>query len=94
MPEKVKTYKILLSGRVQGVGFRFFVEPRAKKYNIAGYVRNMFDNKVEVVCQGEKENLELFIKEIKKGPTFSIVRNVDIEEIKNLQKYSIFEIKF
>jgi acylphosphatase len=94
MPDKVKTFKILLSGRVQGVGFRFFVEPRAKKYNIAGYVRNTFNNKVEVVCQGEKENLELFIKEIKKGPTFSIVRNVDIEEIKNPQNYSVFEIKF
>jgi len=94
MPDKVKTFKILLSGRVQGVSFRYFAESRAKKYNIAGYVRNTFNNKVEVVCQGEKKNLGLFIKEIKKGPTFSIVRNVDIEEIKNPQNYSVFEIKF
>ena len=94
MTDKVKTFKIILSGRVQGVGFRYFAESRAEKYNIAGYVRNTFNNKVEIVCQGEEENLELFIREVKRGPAFSAVTDVDIKEIENSRSYSTFEIKF
>ena len=94
MTENVKTYEIVLSGRVQGVGFRYFVESIAGKYNIYGYVRNTSNNKVEVVCQGEDENIKLFIDRVKKGPAFSEVTDVKVEEIKESNKYSIFEIRF
>ncbi len=94
MIENIKTYKVLLLGRVQGVGFRYFTESIASKYDISGYVRNTFDSKVEVVCQGEEENLKQFIDDIKKGPVFSAVADVKIEEIKDSRKYSIFNIKF
>ncbi|MBA7508864.1 Acylphosphatase [subsurface metagenome] len=94
MIENIKTYKVLLLGRVQGVGFRYFVESIVGKYDISGYVRNTFDRKVEVVCQGEEEDLKQFIDEVKKGPAFSVVTDVKIEEIKDSRKYSIFDIKF
>jgi len=94
MIENIKTYRVVLFGRVQGVGFRYFVESIASKYNISGYVRNIFDRKVEVVCQGEEEDLKQFIDEIKKGPAFSAVTDIKIEEIKDSKKYSIFDIKF
>ncbi len=94
MTENVKTYKIILSGRVQGVGFRYHVESVAGKYDICGYVKNTIDNKVEVVCQGEEENLKPFIDEVKKGPAFSAVTDVKIEEVKESKIYGIFEIKF
>ena len=94
MAGKVKTFKIILSGRVQGVGFRYFAESRAEKYNIVGYVRNTINNKVEIICQGEEENLELFVKEVKKGPTFSAVTDVDIKEVEKPRTYNTFEIKF
>ena len=94
MIENIKTYKVLLSGRVHGVGFRYFVESTASKYDISGYVRNTFDRKVEVVCQGEEEDLKQFIDEVKKGPAFSVITDVKIEEIKDSRKYSIFDIKF
>ncbi|PIU28750.1 MAG: acylphosphatase [Candidatus Hydromicrobium americanum] len=90
----MKTYKVVLFGRVQGVGFRYFVESIASKYDISGYVRNTFNGKVEVVCQGEEEELKQFIDEVKKGPAFSVVTDVKIEEIKDSKKYSIFDIKF
>ncbi|MBC8387902.1 MAG: acylphosphatase [Actinobacteria bacterium] len=90
----MKTYKVVLFGRVQGVGFRYFVESIASKYDISGYVRNTFNGKVEVVCQGEEEDLKQFINEVKKGPAFSVVTDVKIEEIKDSKKYSIFDIKF
>lgn len=94
MIENIKTYELLLSGRVQGVGFRYFVESIAGRFGINGFVRNTFDRKVEVVCQGEEEDLKKFVDEIKKGPSFSVVTDVKIEEIKNSKKYNIFEIKF
>ncbi|MBE3089371.1 MAG: acylphosphatase [Actinobacteria bacterium] len=90
----MKTYKVVLFGRVQGVGFRYFVESIVSKYDISGYVRNTFDGKVEIVCQGEEEDLKQFIDEIKKGPAFSAVTDIKIEEIEDSKKYSIFDIKF
>ncbi|HEY4695799.1 MAG TPA: acylphosphatase [Candidatus Hydromicrobium sp.] len=94
MIENIKTYELLLSGRVQGVGFRYFVESIAVRYGINGHVKNTFDRKVEVVCQGEEEDLKKFMDEVKKGPSFSVVTDVKKEEIKDSKKYNIFEIKF
>jgi acylphosphatase len=94
MSLNIKTYGVLLSGRVQGVGFRYFVESIAGKYDICGYVRNTYNNKVEVICQGKEEDVKQFIEEIKRGPTFSVVNDVKIEEIKDSKKYNIFEIKY
>ncbi len=89
-----KTFQILLSGRVQGVGFRYFAEARASRYNIKGYVRNIYDDKVEIFCQGETGNLDKFILEVKKGPSFSHITHVDMEEIKDSPIYDSFEIKY
>ncbi|MGM0365602.1 MAG: acylphosphatase [Actinomycetota bacterium] len=94
MNGKTNTYKIILSGRVQGVGFRYFTENRAHKYNIGGYVRNTQDDKVEIVCQGDEDNLKPFIREIKKGPSFAMVTNADIQPITNPKNYHSFDIKF
>ncbi|MCG9478894.1 MAG: acylphosphatase [Actinomycetia bacterium] len=90
----MNTFKIILSGRVQGVGFRYFTESRANKYNIKGYVRNTVDNKVEITCQGEDEELKQFIEEIKKGPAFSVVTDISIQPVTNPKNYYSFEIKF
>ncbi len=94
MIENIKTYEVVLSGRVQGVGFRYYAESIAGKYDIKGYVRNTPGRKVEVICQGEEEDLNNFINEIKEGPAFSAVADVKIEEIKNSKEYNIFEIKY
>jgi len=94
MIENIKTYEIILSGRVQGVGFRYFIESIAGKHDIKGYVRNTFGNKVEIMCQGEEEDLKQFIDEAKKGPSFSAVTDIKIEEIKDSKKFNIFQIKY
>ena len=94
MIENIKTYKVLLSGRVQGVGFRYFTESVASKYGINGYIGNTIDKKVEIVAQGEDEELKQFFEEIKKGPAFSIITDVKTEELESSKKYNIFEIKY
>ena len=92
--KNIETYNLLLSGRVQGVGFRYFTEALAARYNIQGYVRNIYDNKLEIVCQGEPDNLNKFILEVKNGPSFSHVKQVDMEEVIDAPVYDVFEIKY
>lgn len=65
-------------GRVQGVGFRFFTEKIASRFDILGYVKNLDDGSVEIVAQGSEVNLQKFIKEIKIGPILSKVEKLDI----------------
>ncbi len=61
----VVRYHLVFKGQVQGVGFRFTTQRIAKKYRITGWVRNNPDWTVEVVAEGEKERLDLFLEEIK-----------------------------
>ncbi len=92
--KNLKTYKLLISGRVQGVGFRYFAEDKARILQINGYVRNTIDNKVEILCQGYEPNIDIFIKQMQRGPTFANVKDIKITEIKDAQIYNYFEIKF
>ncbi len=70
---------IIVSGFVQGVGFRKFIRYEARKLNLTGFVRNMPNETVEIVAFGEKENLEKLIAKAKKGSFIAEVKNVDIE---------------
>ncbi len=94
MIENIKTYNILISGRVQGVGFRYFAVSIAEKYDVRGYVANKRNGKVEIVCQGEEEELQSFMEEVKKGPAFSVVTDTVMEEIPEEKKYNTFDIKY
>jgi len=90
----IKTYRILISGRVQGVGYRYFVEEKAALYKIKGYVKNTMDNNVEVVCQGPGKILDIFMDIIKKGPAFARVEKINIEEVEKSHNYGAFRISY
>ncbi|MCK5566845.1 MAG: acylphosphatase [Actinomycetia bacterium] len=94
MVENIKTYKVLLSGRVQGVGFRYFTESVADKYSVKGYVKNSLAGKVEILCQGEKEEVRTFIDEIGKGPAFSVITGIAKQEVTDNKVYNTFKIKY
>ncbi len=66
----------LVSGRVQGVGFRRFVEQEAHHYELSGVVRNLEDGRVEFYAKGSEENLEEFEQAVRRGPMLSVVREV------------------
>jgi acylphosphatase len=66
----------LVSGRVQGVGFRRFVEKQAKEYEVSGIVRNLEDGRVEFYARGKDEDLEEFDRAVRRGPMLSAVRDV------------------
>lgn len=72
--------KIIVKGRVQGVGFRQFTVYQAEKFNIQGTVRNLRNGDVECIAIGTKENLAEFIEALKKGPPLSRVENITIND--------------
>ncbi len=75
------SYRFLVSGRVQGVGFRYFARQRADRLGVAGFARNLADGSVEVIAEGEKEALAAFEDALRQGPGFADVMNVERTEI-------------
>ncbi len=88
----MKRLLIKIYGRVQGVGFRYYTFKKATLLNIKGYVKNMPDGSVFVDCEGDKENLNLFLEFLKKGPQFAYVEDIEVKEAEP-QGYTFFEIK-
>lgn len=73
---------LVVSGLVQGVGFRYFVFDRAKVLGLAGYVHNVFSGDVEIEVEGDRSLIEEFIKEVKVGPRAARVADLKIEWLK------------
>ena len=77
---------IVITGRVQGVGFRYWLYLKATKKNIRGWVKNKITGEVEALLIGTNENVDEIIKQCKKGPHSSNVTQVKIQDYK--QEYS------
>lgn len=74
-------YLIIIDGRVQGVGFRYFTQLEASKLKLTGWVKNLVDDRVEIEIQGLEENVYTFISLLKKGNNFSRVDDVSLTSI-------------
>jgi acylphosphatase len=72
---------ILVSGRVQGVGYRAFTERTAKSMQLTGWVRNLEDSRVETSVEGERAVIDAFIERLKVGPRYAEVKNVEVRTI-------------
>lgn len=90
-----KTLRIIVKGRVQGVGYRWFARQAARELGLTGFVRNLINGDVEVVAQGEEEVLNHFIQQLSQGPAFAYVTEVQTEELDIPEdRYKSFEIAF
>lgn len=87
-------YRIVVSGWVQGVGFRFYAQRLAHHYGVAGCVRNLASGEVEIEVEGERPSVEQFIKAVKQGPDSARVSDVEIRPSSELKEYSSFEIRY
>ena len=87
-----KGVHLLVTGMVQGVGFRYYVHHAARRHDLTGWVKNLGDGRVEVLAEGEEEELRLFAKEIEQGSRFSTVKEVQIEWQSYSNKFRSFEI--
>ncbi len=72
----IQAIHVIVEGRVQGVGYRAFVEREAKARGLTGWVRNRSDGTVEAVFSGGEEDLQSMIVACHRGPRLSLVRNV------------------
>ena len=79
-------------GRVQGVGYRYFVKEKAQSLGIFGYVKNLEDETVEILAQGREENLQKLIEELKRGPFLARVDKLDIVFRKPIHRFNGFKI--
>lgn len=71
--------RFLISGRVQGVGFRFFVEDRATTEGVHGWVRNLPDGRVETVLEGDEASVDRVEAALWRGPSGAVVADVTAE---------------
>jgi acylphosphatase len=85
--------RFVVRGRVQGVGFRWFVEREAHILGIAGWVRNNADGSVEVMAQGTRDQLSGLRSRLREGPRAARVDAVDESETKPASGISSFRIE-
>ena len=70
-----------ITGRVQGVGFRYFTEAAAAREGIGGWVRNTADGRVEVLAEGDREAVERFERQIRHGPAHARVEEFEVDDM-------------
>ncbi|MEZ0393343.1 MAG: acylphosphatase [Pseudobdellovibrionaceae bacterium] len=87
------TYHIFVSGRVQGVGYRRFAQKQAEALSLPGWTRNLLDGRVEIVVSGAEKDLDRYCEILKKGPAFSLVREVLVKSVDEEAGQQGFEIR-
>lgn len=86
----MKQAHVYISGFVQGVGFRAYVRSKARKLGVNGWVRNLSDDRVEAVLQGEKGNIEKVLFYCRRGPFFANVTNIVVDWEEASEQFSEF----
>lgn len=89
----LKTVHLILKGRVQGVGFRYFARYKAEEFEIKGWVQNTPDGKVEIEAEGEPQNLATFMDWIRIGPTRARIDSFSSSEIGPPRNFTNFTIR-
>lgn len=88
----MKTVKGYVTGRVQGVGFRYYVKKHADRLDVAGYARNLADQRVEFVLQGEPAAITSLLQDINRGPLFASVKSLESNQLETDEQYQDFLI--
>lgn len=87
----MKTYRIIVFGRVQGVGFRYATLKQAEKLSINGQVQNLEDGSVSIIASGNEENMIQFKSWCKRGPLAASVENTEVKSLE-VQYFDHFQI--
>ena len=87
-----ETRQILFTGRVQGVGFRWATNRIAQNHPINGFVRNLPDGRVELVCQGDPDDIDGLLSDVKEHFAQNITNVAQVPSA-DIQSFSTFEIR-
>ena len=93
MKSNLTTFAVEVKGRVQGVGYRAWVEKKVRDFDLQGWVMNSEDKSVKMELSGKKKNIKIFLSECYKGPLLSKVLEVNEKEIP-FKDFKSFEIRF
>jgi acylphosphatase len=85
--------RYVISGRVQGVGFRYFAADAAEREGLHGWVRNLPDGRVEITAEGDAEAVERFERQIHHGPRGARVEAVEVDHIAPPGHFGGFSIR-
>ena len=77
---KVSRLRVIVSGRVQGVGYRYFVQSQAWELGLAGYVRNLPNGDVELEAEGSADRLDRLIVALRRGPYLSRIDEMKVSD--------------
>ena len=90
----MKCVQMVVGGKVQGVGFRLSAAEIARNLDLVGFVRNEADGTVRVDAEGDPDQVEQFIQQIRKGPnSFVKVKQVDLKYLEKRQGFKRFEVR-
>jgi acylphosphatase len=89
----IQAKHIIVHGRVQGVGFRYFVQHVGDRLGLCGDVRNCPDSTVEIVVEGDADKIANLVKQVETGPAPARVKRVDVIDIPVKGTYSSFSIE-
>ena len=90
----MKRLHLIVHGRVQSVGFRYFTARNAKKLDLKGLVRNLRDGTVEMIAEGDESKLKQLLTYCKEGPWFANVSKVEENWSKSKEEFESFNIKY
>ncbi len=82
-----------VTGRVQGVGFRFFVQKNATRLGVSGWVRNRWNGSVEVLAEGRRRDLKILLQALQRGPRPNTTRTVDHDWLEATGEFDTFQIR-
>jgi len=85
---------VFVSGRVQGVFFRSETRYEAKRRNVAGWVQNTSDGRVEAIFEGEKEDVEKMIDFCRRGPSGARVMKIDVRWEDYIGEFKDFKVRY
>ena len=86
------TRRFYISGRVQGVGFRYFTQDVAVREGVTGYVRNLPDGRVEVLVEGDLEAVTRVERAVRSGPTGAHIHDVDTDVLTPSGAFKSFRV--
>ena len=86
--------RIVVSGMVQGVGFRYFIQHHAEQLGLTGWVRNLANGDVEIEAQGDRSAVESLIAFARRGPRSAVVSKADVTWKSSGENYDRFEISY
>lgn len=84
---------VLVSGRVQGVGFRFYTREEARRFRLCGFVRNLPDGRVEAIFEGEDDAVEALVTWCRSGPPGSRVTGVSVSSEPPTGEFDRFSVR-